>query len=296
MASSPTPSRTAAASAQLRIGVIDVGGGLRSAYGAGVLDWCLDHGVRFGYGLGVSAGAANITSYLAGQRGRSYRFYAVYSARPEYMGVANLLRTGSFLGFDYIYGTLMDADGEDPLDYAALARGGVPYRITATNARTGLPEYLGPERMRQDDYDALKATACLPVIDRPYVIDGVPYFDGTISNPIPVRQAFADGCDKVVVILTRPRDFRRKAADDAASAALLRLRYPKAARALAHRAPSYNEELDLVERLERAGKACIVAPRSIDGMHTLTRDADAIARLYRMGLADGAKIADFVAD
>ena len=30
-------------------------------------------------------------------------------------------------------------------------------------------------------------------------------------------------------------------------------------------------------------------------MSTLTRDADAIGRLYRMGLADGATIADFLA-
>ncbi|KFI58129.1 patatin-like phospholipase family protein [Bifidobacterium choerinum] len=288
-------SSAAITAARPKIGVIDVGGGLRSAYGAGVLDWCLDHDVRFDYGLGVSAGAANVTSYLAGQRGRAFRFYADYSSRPAYMGVGNLLRTGSFLGLDYIYGTLMNASGEDPLDYDALTCGGVPYRITVTNALSGTPEYFGPEHMRQDDYDALKATACLPVIDRPYVIDGVPYFDGTISDPIPVRQAFADGCDKVVVILTRPRDFRRKASHDAGSSTLLRLRYPKAARALAHRAPSYNEELDLVERLARAGKACIVAPQSIDGMSTLTRDADAIGRLYRMGLADGATIADFLA-
>lgn len=127
----------------------------------------------------------------------------------------------------------MNAGGEEPLDYDALTRGGVPYRVTVTNARTGRPEYFGPEHMRPNDYAALKATACLPVIDRPYVVDGVPYFDGTISDPVPVRQAFADGCDKVVVIFTRPRGFRRKASHDAGSAALLRLRYPKAAAPIA---------------------------------------------------------------
>lgn len=170
-----------------KVGVIDVGGGLRSAYSTGVLDYCLDNGIHFDYGLGVSAGAANITSYLAGQRGRALRFYTKYCSRPEYMGLGNFLRTGSYLGFDYIYGTLMNEGGEDPLDYDALKAGGVPYRITVTDALSGMPKYLGPESMSRNHYDALKATACLPVLDKPYPLDGRPYFDGTISDPIPFR-------------------------------------------------------------------------------------------------------------
>ena len=128
-----------------KVGVIDVGGGLRSAYSTGVLDYCLDNGIHFDYGLGVSAGAANITSYLAGQRGRPLRFYTKYCPRPEYMSLGNFLRDGSYLGLDYIYGTLMNEDGEDPLDYDALVAGGVPYRITVTDALSGMPKYLGPE-------------------------------------------------------------------------------------------------------------------------------------------------------
>lgn len=32
-------------------GVIDVGGGLRGAYGAGVFDWCMDNDVHFDSGF-----------------------------------------------------------------------------------------------------------------------------------------------------------------------------------------------------------------------------------------------------
>lgn len=273
-----------------RIGVIDVGGGMRSAYGAGVLDWCLDNGVRFDYGLGVSAGSANVTSYLAGQRGRAARFYTQYLTRPEYMGLRNAVRTGSYLGLDYVYGTLMNAGGEDPLDFQALQDSGAMYRIVATNARTGRPVYFGPSSMRQDDYAPLKASSCLPVLDRPYVIDGVPYFDGTISDPVPIRQAFADGCGKVVVILTRPRAFHRSAAHDVAAAALLGARYPKAGRALAQRAHTYNRELDAAERLARQGRVVIVAPESIEGMSTLKEDVQAIERLYQAGYHDAEQL------
>lgn len=56
----------------MRTAVVDVGGGLRGVYATGVLDRCLEEGVRFDAGVGVSAGSANIASYLAGQKGRNY--------------------------------------------------------------------------------------------------------------------------------------------------------------------------------------------------------------------------------
>ncbi|MUH59425.1 patatin-like phospholipase family protein [Bifidobacterium canis] len=269
-----------------RIGVIDVGGGLRSAYGAGVLDYCLDNNIHFDYALGVSAGAANITSYLAHQRGRSLRFYTKYIHRKQYMSVENYLRTGSYLGLDYIYGTLMNEDGEDPLDYNALVHSYVPYRIAVTDALSGRPRFLGPESMSLNHYDALKATACLPVLDKPYPLDGRPYFDGTISDPIPLRQAFADGCTKVVVILTRPRDFYRNPDKDILSSMMLAPSYPNAAHALLNRAHTYNYELGLAKRLELQGKVLIIAPKTIRGMSTLTKNSDAIHNLYTRGYND----------
>lgn len=277
-----------------KVGVIDVGGGLRSAYSTGVLDYCLDNGIHFDYGLGVSAGAANITSYLAGQRGRALRFYTKYCSRPEYMGLGNFLRTGSYLGFDYIYGTLMNEGGEDALDYDALEAGGVPYRITVTDALSGMPKYLGPDSMSRNHYDALKATACLPVLDKPYPLDGRPYFDGTISDPIPFRQAFADGCTKLVVILTRPRDFYRNPDKDILSSMMLAVRYPEAARALANRAHTYNVELNMCKRLEAQGKVRIIAPKSIDGLSTLTKDPDKIQNLYNRAYNDATTLRNFL--
>ncbi len=48
----------------MKLGVIDVGGGFRDIYGAGVFDWCLDHDVHFDYCIGISAGSANLASFL----------------------------------------------------------------------------------------------------------------------------------------------------------------------------------------------------------------------------------------
>lgn len=52
----------------MKLGVIDVGGGLRGVYAAGVFDYCLNEGFQFDLGIGVSAGSANIASYIAGQK------------------------------------------------------------------------------------------------------------------------------------------------------------------------------------------------------------------------------------
>ena len=102
-----------------KIGVVDVGGGFRGVYAAGVLDYCMDNGIRFDLGIGVSAGSANLISYCAGQRGRNYHFYVEYGMRKEYASVGNFLRKRSFVDMDYVYGTLSNSDGENPLDYAA---------------------------------------------------------------------------------------------------------------------------------------------------------------------------------
>lgn len=41
---------------------------------------------------------------------------------------------------------------------------------------------------------------------KPRFIDGVPYYDGALGNPVPIEKAFQDDCDKVVLILTKPVD------------------------------------------------------------------------------------------
>lgn len=52
----------------MKTGVIDVGGGLRGVYAAGVFDYCMDQKIQFDLGIGVSAGSANVASYIAGQK------------------------------------------------------------------------------------------------------------------------------------------------------------------------------------------------------------------------------------
>ena len=146
----------------MKTGVIDAGGGLRGIYAAGVFDRCMDDGIRFDLGIGVSAGSANVVSYCAGQRGRNYTFYTEYALRRQYMGMGNFVRKGSYIDLDYVYGVLSNADGENPLDYAAFAANPMEVFVVATEADTGEVRYFDKSDIRQDEYDIMKASSAIP--------------------------------------------------------------------------------------------------------------------------------------
>ena len=95
---------------------------MRGIFGAGVCDCLLDRQIDFPYCLGVSAGSANLISYIAGQRGRNYRFYTEYANRKAYMSFGNYVRKRSYFDLDYVYSTLSDSDGEDPVDFDAFVQ------------------------------------------------------------------------------------------------------------------------------------------------------------------------------
>ena len=279
----------------MKTGIVDVGGGERGVYGAGVFDRLLDLGVTFDYLIGVSAGAANGVTYLAGQQGRNLRFYTQYSFRSRYMGIGAFLHTGCFIDLEYIYGaTLTNSGGEDPLDYEALMCTHTQMEIVATDAKTAEPVYYDFRDMPKDDYGPIKGSSCLPILAKAYRWRGRDLYDGGISDPIPFQRAFAKGCDRVVVILTRPRDDVRDPKRDRTFGRLLKLTHPRAGEALLRRAETYNRQLQEAKELERRGKVLIVAPDDIGSMKTLTKDREEIMRLYEKGWKDAEAIPTYL--
>ena len=277
---------------RLKIGVVDVGGGLRGGYAAGVFDRLTEENIYFDVCIGVSAGSANCASFLAGQKGRNYPFYTDYPFRREYMGIGNIIHKGCYLDLHYIYSELSNSDGENPLDCAALLDSPSAYYAVATNAVTGEARYFTKENISQDHYDVFKASCAIPVACQPIVIDGQPYYDGALSDPVPLQKAFDLGCDTVVLILTKPRDEWRNPQKDIRSARLIQKKYPKAADGLRHRAARYNVAVTWAKKLEQEGKVLIVAPDDTCGIDTLTKDKNALKLFYQKGYADGQGLAE----
>lgn len=277
----------------MKIGVVDVGGGLRGIYAVGVLDYCMEQNIRFDLGIGVSAGSANLASYASGQRGRNYQFYTEYAFRKQYMSLGNFITKKSFVDMDYVYGTLCSSDGENPLNYIAIRDNPMEFYVVATNALTGEAKYFDKGDIRQDDYDVFKASSAIPLVCKPYSVQGINYFDGALSDPVPVKKAFELGCDRVVVILTKPENVLRNAKRDKKIAAGIRKKYPVAAEKLCQRAKQYNESVALAKEYARQGKVLIVAPDDTCGVDTLKRDKEALKKLYEKGYKDGQRIENF---
>ncbi len=278
----------------MKFGVIDAGGGFRGVYGAGVLDYCIENDIHFDYCVGASAGSGNVASYLAGQKGRNRRFYGEYGFRDSYCGFKTLLKTGDYLNIRYIYGTMSNSDGEYPLDYAALAANPAELCVVAVDAHTGETRYFDKSYIAQDHYEMLMASCALPGACRPVQVGEYLCFDGGFGDPIPVQKAFDDGCDKVVVILSKPRDTIRRQKDDNLGVFLARWRYPQCARELSLRYKKYNDRVALAKEYEKAGKVLIIAPESTLGMTTLGRTQEQLDQMYEMAWRDAEAIPAFL--
>lgn len=274
--------------------VIDTGGGLRGIYGAGVLDRCIEKGISFDRCIGVSAGSANTASFLAGQHGRNFRFYTQYAKRTDYMSASNILKKHSYLDLDYIYGVLSNSGGEDPLDYDALMKNPTEYTVVATDAESGEPFYFSKADMRQNDYGILKASCCIPIACKAYTVGEKQYYDGGVSDAIPIEYALDAGADRIVLILTRPIDADVSFDKERLCSVLLKSKYPNVSEALLKRGERFHNSIELAKKLEKDGRLIIIAPSDIGHLKTLTKDIGDLTALYERGKQDAELIKDFL--
>lgn len=275
-------------------GIIDVGGGMRGIYAAGAFDRCIDDGIVFDLAIGISAGSANVASYVSGQRGRNIAFYADYTQRPEYMSARNFIHDGSYLNMDYIYGTLSNEDGENPFDYDAFVASPTEVLVGTCVAETGETHYFTKSDFKRNEYKPMMASSSIPFVCKPYTIDGVDYYDGALGDTVPLEKAYEWGCTKVVLVLTKPADSLRKAGKDVVLARMIQGRYPEAAERLYKRAERYNFGVELAKALEEDGLCLVLAPDDTCGVDTLTKDPVAMMELYAKGYDDAGKIKGFL--
>lgn len=278
----------------MKTAVIDVGGGIRGVFGAGVLDRCMELSVDFDECIGVSAGSANVISYIARQRGRNYLFYHEYPFRKEYMGLSSLIKNGSYLALDYIYGELSNSGGENPLDYDAVMKSKIGFTAVCTSALDAAPAYFGKDALLRDDYSVLKASCCIPIVCKPQRVGDGLYFDGGISDPVPIEYTLSLGCDKIVLILTRPVDEEISFNMENISSGVLKKHYPQIAQKLLERGEKYKSGIALAKQMQESGFLLIISPENTHGMNTLTRNKTAINDLYFDGIRTADRIAEFL--
>lgn len=273
----------------MKIGLVLEGGAMRGAYTVGVLDYLMDNNIQVDYAIGVSAGASNGVSYVSNQRGRGLRITTNYIGDKRYVSFSNFLKTKSLFGMDFIFGEIPTK--LDPFDYDVFLSSPCDFKVGATNVVTGETEYFCKDDMNYD-CTVLRASSSIPIFSPIVEYKGEKYLDGGTSDPIPARKAIEDGCDKLIIVLTREKGYVKGAEKFKALYKFLFRKYPKMIGVLDNRHKIYNESLKYIYELEEKGDAIIIAPEYSLGVNRFEKDKGKLQGVYNKGIEDAGKVAD----
>lgn len=264
------------------LGITFEGGASRTVYSCGIMDALLEEDIMADVGFGVSAGAAFGVSYFSKQIGRNYKLATQIMNRKQYMGARNLIdpKNRCYYGLEYAYDTVPNSIL--PFDYDAYAANKGEFYAVVTNVETGEAEYIR-ETGKDRQWTLLRATCALPLLFPMIEIGGKKYMDGGLADSIPYKQAIKRGCDKNIVVLTRPLGYVKKTDAVTKLAAKRYAKYPNLCRAMLTRAERYNACVSEIMQLKAQGKLFVFTPRSTFGVGRTENDPQKLQRLYEHG-------------
>lgn len=261
-------------------GLVLEGGGMRGVFTCGVLDYLMDQDIRFPYTIGVSAGACNGLSYMSCQRGRAKYSNIDLLEKYNYIGLRHLLKKRNILDFDLLFTEF--PEHILPYDYDAYFSSPERFVMVTTNCLTGKANYFEEKSDKNRVIDIARASSSLPFVCPIAYVDGIPMLDGGIVDSIPLQRAIDDGYKNNVVVLTRNRGYRKETKDIKVPSFLYR-KYPNIREALSHRCAVYNEQLEMVERMEDEGKITVIRPQKPVIVDRIERDIQKLTDFYKEG-------------
>lgn len=265
-------------------GLVLEGGGMRGVFTSGVLDAFMKHGVYFRYVVAVSAGACNGMSYISRQPRRARLSNIDFLTQYGYIGWRHLLTQGCIFDQELLYDKFPNE--YLPFDFDTFFQWSATFEMVTTNCLTGQAEYLTESKDRQRSLDIVRASSSLPYVSKIVKVDDIPMLDGGIVDSIPVMRAMETGHPQNVVILTRNKGYRSKERDRKIPHFIYK-NYPRLRVALSRRVAAYNEQLELVERLEELGKIVCIRPQRPMEVGRMEKDTDKLERLYQEGFMLG---------
>lgn len=259
---------------------------MRGLFTAGVIDVMMENNIRFDGLAGVSAGSSFGCNYKSIQPGRVLRYNLKYCKDWRYMGLWSLLTSGNLVGAEFAYHTLpLELD---IFDVDEFERNVMEFHVVCTDVDTGEPVYYKMDKVDYDSLEWLRASASMPVVTRPVRVGDRRLLDGGISDSIPLKYFQSQGFERNVVVLTQPRDYRKRKAPGWLFRMLLP-GLPRIARAMADRHIMYNAQLDYVAREAERGKTFVIAPERplpIGRVEMNRRKMQAVYDMGRQACAD----------
>jgi len=261
-------------------GLVLEGGGLRAVFTAGVIDVLLENTIKFDMVTGVSAGACHACSYLAEQRGRALSVCIDYLDNPEYCSVKSLIKTGNLFGEQFVFHDIPEK--LYPIDNETFKKCGTKFYAGVTNCKTGKEHYAEIKDLIED-VEWIRASSSLPLVSEFVYINGTPYLDGGLANAIPIRFNMDSGYNRKVVVLTREREYRKSAEKLFAAIRVKYRGYPELLNVIKKRHEIYNETLEYIEALERAGKLIVIAPEVKIAIGRTEKNKEKLKVGYKLG-------------
>lgn len=267
----------------MKTGIVFEGGAFRTIFSCGVMDALVENDIMPDYMIGVSAGAAYGVSMASKQPRRNLDVLMKYRNDKRYLGLSNMIDKDnkSIYGLEFSYETIPNE--LNLFDYDAFKQYKGDFYCVVTNLLTGQPEYMkytGDDRTNT----VLKATCALPMLFPPIIINDVPYMDGGLSDSIPYLKAIEDGCDRIIVVLTRQSGYTKTTSRSTKAIAYsYRNQYPKLTETMLTRASRYNESLKGLDQYVNEGRIITIQPTTSKGFSRLEKDKNKILSMYNDG-------------
>jgi predicted patatin/cPLA2 family phospholipase len=220
------------------------GGAMRGAWAAGVLAYLHERGRRqYDFVYAASSGACSAAYFVADMWEPGLAIWRELACNV--VRKSNLLRRKPVIDLAYLVDHIIRT--RVPLSVEALQKAPTKFFIVLTDCLTAEPVYFHVYDDRV--FAALRATSSMALATRGFdFVDGKPYADGGVADPIPLRRAIQDGATDITVVLTHNPDFRLKPVPRWMGK-LAYPEFPAVARAwTARQNVHYNAALDLIKQ------------------------------------------------
>ena len=169
-----------------KLGIVLSGGGARGIAHLGVLDALHRHGIEPDLIAGASMGAIVGCFYAAGIEPQ----YILEEIKKERLSkfLSWSLPGDGFLDLEHIEELLGQHVGKN--DFSALKK---TFFVSVSNLNSGKNEVIGKGRL----FEFVIASASIPIVFKPRIINGKMYVDGGLQNNLPAL-AVRDYCERLI--------------------------------------------------------------------------------------------------
>lgn len=261
-------------------GLVMEGGAMRGMFTAGIFDVFLENDITFSAAVGVSAGAAFGCNFKSRQIGRVIRYNKRFCRDKRFCSLSSLIKTGDLYGADFCYREIPEE--LDIFDNDTFNQNPMAFYVVCTDVLTGKPVYKRLDRVDEECYLWMRASASMPMVSTPVQVEGYTLLDGGMSDAIPLRFMQEKGFEKNVVILTRPRDYVKEPANKLMLKAGLH-GYPAMIEVMENRHHMYTYEREYVFESERRGNTFVLCPDAALNIGHTEHDPDKLQAAYDEG-------------